>query len=325
MIMSFIGTSFGAILLAKNVWLLCFLGVGFCILGLLFVPLLQRRSWLAALPPSTIVASPYMPIMEDTDTEQITPDDMENKPPRVRIQSLKMVLETTRSEGYQSSQILVALVQDRVALLSLLIYFCYETAIYIRAVLPQWASKSFAWTLADVNAVTALQILVNGCVLLSLPYLSKLFLLPRLSSQRMVDHWTIQFSLICNIIGVIMISIAANRWLYIIALGVYNFGAALSDSLRSFVTASLHDEKQIQKMYTAISMVEALAGLTGTTLWSTTFAAGMQYGGLALARMCFFAAASLFVISLFMTTALNTITLEKAPRRTSDSESELAV
>ena len=122
-----------------------------------------------------------------------------------------------------------------------------------------------------------------------------------------------------------MISIAANRWLYIIALGVYNFGAALSDSLRSFVTASLHDEKQIQKMYTAISMVEALAGLTGTTLWSTTFAAGMQYGGLALARMCFFAAASLFVISLFMTTALNTITLEKAPRRTSDSESELAV
>ncbi|KAH6857480.1 hypothetical protein BKA58DRAFT_424733 [Alternaria rosae] len=320
MVMSFIGTSLGAILLATDQWLLCFLGVSFCVLGFLFVPLLQERSWKAALPPSTLVASPYMPLMQCAGAGSTASDTVKSEPPRTWMRSLKMVLRTTRAEGYQSSQILVDLLQDRVTLLSLLIYFCYETAIYIRAVLPQWASKSFAWTLAEVNAVTALQILINGGVLLSLPYLSKLFLLPRLSSQRMVDHWTIQTSLICNIIGLIMVSIAPTRRLYIVALGVYNLGAALSDSLRSFVTASLRDEKQVKKMYTAISMVEAMAGLAGTTLWSTTFAAGMQYGGIPLARACLFAAASLFVLSLLMTTTLNTITSEKSRRSIGGSE-----
>jgi hypothetical protein len=320
MVMSFIGTSLGAILLSKNVWLLCSLGVSFCVLALLFVPLLQERSWLATLPTSSLVASPYMPIAQSADVEPAEPDAMEAEPPRSWKQSLETALKTTKVEGYQSSQVLMALLRDRVALLSLLIYFCYETAICVRVVLPQWASKSFSWTFAEVNAVTAVQILVNGGVLLSLPYLNKLYLLPRLSSQRMVDHWAVQSSLICNIIGLIMVSTAPTRWLYIVALAVYNLGAALPDSLRSFVTASLQDERQIQRMYTAISMVEAMAGLAGTTLWSTTFATGMQYGGIALARMCFFAAASLFTLSLFMTTTLNTITLKKTSRGISDGE-----
>jgi len=318
--MSFIGTSFGAILLSTNERLLCFLGVSFCVLGLLFVPFLQERSWLATLPHASLNASPCMPIAHCADAASAVSDSAEIEPARTWIQSLKMVFERTVTGSCQSSQILVTLLQDRITLLTMLIYLCDGIATYVGVVLPQWASKRFAWTLAEVNAVTALEILVNGCVLLSLPFLCKLLLLPRLSSQRMVDLWAIQFSLMCNVVGLIMVGIAPTRWLYIVALGVWDLGAALPDSLRSFVTASLQDERQIERIYTGISMVEAIAGLAGTTLWSTTFAAGLQHGGIPLAGICFFAAASLFVLSLYMATTLKTLTLDEAQRNTGNSE-----
>ncbi|CAK1365433.1 unnamed protein product [Cercospora beticola] len=307
-LMSFAGTSLGALLLSIDVWLLCSLGVGFCALGLLIVPFLQHRAWLEDFAVSATTPLIHTAVPSVLHSAPV----VEAAQPRAWKEAAVWALDSSRVEGYHSESVLSSLLQNRVTLVTMLMYMCNETAIYIRVAFPQWASKVFAWTLAEVNAVTAFQILVNGFVLLSLPLLTKWLLLPCLSSQRMVDHWVIQSSLLCNTIGLVLISIAPTRWLYIMALGLYSLGAALPDSLRSIMTSSLQDESQLQKVYTGISMVEAVAGLAGTTIWSTTFAAGLQYGGTSLAGLCFIAAAGLFALSLHMTSVLKDLTVGKS-------------
>lgn len=314
--MSLIGYAWGATLLATNVRLLCLLGVSSCILGFVFVPFLQNRSWQATpQPPRAVITS-----RRETNHTPAASDAARNDPPRPRKWSLRTALNDIKPASKQTIQMLATLVRDRLTLLTMLIYLCDETAIYIRVVFPQWASKGFAWTLAEVNAVMALQILITCAVLLALPSFTKRVLRPRVSSQRMVDRWMIQSSLTLNIMGLLLVSVAPTRWLYIVALAIYNLGVALPDALRSFVSASMQGEGQMQRMYAGISMIEAIAGVAGTTLWSTTFAAGLQYGGVSLARGCFFAAAALFALSLYMTIPLQRLTSAKLRTSTETSE-----
>jgi hypothetical protein len=154
-----------------------------------------------------------------------------------------------------------------------------------------------------------------------MPYLSKHVLWPLLGSQKLVDFWVTRTSLCFNIIGIICVGISPLRAFYIISLGIYSLGSALPDSLRSFATSAVYNEESVRKLYVGISMVETIAGLVGTALWSSIFSAGIRKGGTALGKIPFFAAAGLFSFALCLSFVLYTL-VEKRRLRASDDNND---
>jgi hypothetical protein len=193
----------------------------------------------------------------------------------------------------------------------MLIYLFDEVAIYVRIVFPQWATKRFEWSLAEANGITSFQIVVNAAVLVFLPYISRVILRPILGSQQLVDLWAVKGSLAMNVMGIICVGVAPLRTLYIMSMLVYNLGSALTDALRSFVTSTMRDAKEIERLYMGISMVETIAGLVGTMLWTSVFSASLRYGGITLGRIPFFAAAVLFGISLWLTNVIQRLAAKR--------------
>ncbi|KAB2571179.1 hypothetical protein BFW01_g1791 [Lasiodiplodia theobromae] len=295
--MNFLGTALGAVLLDVDIWLLSLLGAGF---GALAVP------FSLGLAPSGQVeeleASSYGPLLQGEDGgENVLLTDVEDEEeelpePKTIAQTLgAVVMEATRS-----SSILVDLFRDPLARATLLIYLLDETAIYVRVTLPQWAVKRFDYTLAEANAITSFSIVVNGAVLLLIPLLSRKVLRPFLGSQQLVDFGIARASLLFNIIGILCVAISPLGAFHILSLAVYSLGSGLTDSLRSLVTEAVGSDEGVRKLYMGISMVETVAGLAGTVLWSSAFSAGIRYGGTALGRIPFFAAAGLFGLGLWV-------------------------
>lgn len=159
---------------------------------------------------------------------------------------------------------------DRLSRLCLVIFFFNVTGMGVRIVLQQWASKFFQWTLAETGYVLSFELLVNGLVLVSLPYICRELLKPRLGSSRRVDLWVVKASLLMNITGVFCIGFAPTRFFFVVSLTVYSVGVGLYDSLRSFATGFLQKE-QITRFYVGISLVETIGGLISGPLWAGVF------------------------------------------------------
>lgn len=122
-------------------------------------------------------------------------------------------------------------------------------------------------------------------------------------------------SLVVKIVGIVGVGLAPRGGFHVLALAGYSLGSALTDALRSCVTDALPgrrspggpeddadgDEGALRRLYTGISMVDNVAGLAGTALWSFLFSLGLRHGGTALGSVPFFGAAALFVGVLGLT------------------------
>lgn len=316
--MGFSGSLLSAALLNINIWLLCGIAIGVRILTIPVVfmfpslkPDSQVRARLCAGSQPDYSVLPQGPGGERPSSEK----GMEGiwNVLMAQRQALSKALSSFTAEASLSLGLLVDLLRSSLTCVVLLIYLFDETAIYVRLAFPQWASKRFGWSLAEANAITSFQIVVNAAVLISLPYISRLILLPILKSQQRVDFCVIKWSLALNIIGIVCAGVAPLRSLYIISLLVYNAGSALTDALRSFVTSTTRDEEEVQHLYMGISVVETVAGLLGTTILSSAFSAGMRYGGITLGRIPFFTAALLFSLSLWLTGVLRKLAVKRRP------------
>ena len=296
--MNFLGTVAAAALLNVDVWLLSFLGMGVCAMTIPLVFLLAPRSqaetqtWASS---STAPEQLYESLLQDQEAH------------RIKKSTLKQMLRAMVMEAHLSFQLLVDLLRDPLTRATLLIYLSNEIAIFVRVTFPQWAAKRFDWTLADANAITSFSILINGATLLLMPHFSKRLLRRVLGSQQLVDFWVTKICLCFNIIGIFCVGIAPLGVIYIISLGIYSLGSVLTDSLRSFITSTMHDEESVRRLYIGISMVETVAALIGTTLWSYIFSAGIRKGGAALGNISFFAAAVLFSFALWLVHVLHVL------------------
>jgi hypothetical protein len=315
--MGFLGTVLSAALLNVDVWLLSGIGIAVRVLILPVALLLAapRRLPSQAHAPFREAGQPHYSSLPREDDEQALTQAGAEHAPSTRKPALSGPFSTIVAEASHTLELLTELLRSPLTRITTLIYLCDETAIYVRLVFPQWAAKRFGWSLAGASGITSFQIVINAGVLLVLPYICRVVLRPLLGSQQQVDFWVIKCSLALNMVGIFCAGIAPLRSLYIMSLFVYNLGSALTDALRSFVTSTMQDEEEIERLYMGISMVETIAGLLGTTVWSAAFSATMRYGGTTLGRIPFFAAAVLFGLSLWLTGVLHKL----AARRLSAS------
>lgn len=206
------------------------------------------------------------------------------------------------------------LVHDKLSRMCMTIFLFNVVGMGVRIVLQQWASTFFHWTLVKTSYVLSFELLVNGLVLVSLPFISQRVLKPRLGSTRQADIWVAKVSLIMNIIGALCIGFAPTGVLFVVALTVYSAGAGLYDALKSFATGLLRKE-EITRLYVGISMVETVGGLIGGPLWSGVFSLALCVDFLGtglpfwMCSLCFIGA---FVSVLHLERHLKTITLPMA-------------
>ncbi|KAI8629727.1 hypothetical protein F5Y19DRAFT_464418 [Xylariaceae sp. FL1651] len=315
--MAFLGRVLGAVLLSVDVWLLS--GIGIAARVLIF-PLAFLLATPCRLQTQVHVAfreggqPNYGSVSQEADGQALLQAGAAHAP-SVRKWTPSETLSAVVTEASQTLDLLTELLGSPLTRITLLINLFEETAINVRLAFPQWAVKRFEWSLAEANGIVSFEIVTNVTVLLLLPYISRMLLWPVLRSQQLVDLWVIKCSLALNVIGIFCAGVAPLRGFYIMSLFVYNLGAALPDALRSFVTSTMQDEEEVERLYMGISMVETIAGLLGTTVWSALFSASIRYGGTTLGRIPFFAAAVLFGLSLWLTGVLHRL----AAKRQSES------
>jgi hypothetical protein len=193
---------------------------------------------------------------------------------------------------------------DPLTRLTVLVFFCDDIGMTANVTFKQFISALFHWELADVNTVSSFDLIVSTGVLLGLPVLSNFLLTSFSTTKQQVDLWVAWGSGITKIIGVLGIGLAASGPICLASLMVYALGSGLLDALRSFATSGMEDEKSIQKLYMAISMVQEIAGFVGAPLWTSLFYTAL-HGNITLPKgVHFFGAAVFFGIALALTLRL---------------------
>jgi len=302
--MNFFGTLAGAALLDVDVWLLSFIGVAVSALTIPMALLLRTPRGLRARAMSGGVLAPlrsYSSLAQDDDDD----DDDDNDEGEGEDAKGSGLWHSMAGEMSKSAQLLVTLLRDPLTRVTLLLYLSNETAIFVRVTFPQWAVTRFGWSLSQVNALGSMSILINGTVLVCMPYMSRRLVQRVAGSQQRVDAWVTKGSLYFNMTGIFLVGVAPGSALYIAAMALYCLGPGLGDSLRSFATSAMGDAEGVRRLYMGISMMETIAGLVGTTLWSLVFSVGVRAGGAAMGNISFFAAGGLLCYSLWLVHVLH--------------------
>lgn len=183
---------------------------------------------------------------------------------------------------------------------TLLTYFLIVAALEINVFFVQWASVTFGWYIADVNAVTSFEMIVSGAVLLTLPFVARRLLYPKLGGESSrVDIFIAKCSIVVHAVGLLGMGFAPNKIAYVASVTVWTLGVGWNDSLRSFVTGIVGTggKKDLDKLYLGIGMVETCAGMIGTAGWSAAYARVVG-GSYLLKRSLFVVGSALVLCSL---------------------------
>jgi hypothetical protein len=315
--LSFLGTSLGAALLNVNVWLLSVLGSAVYASTLLVIGFLPNDApgGYPERESSRVNTTSLRRVQPDEDTSSEETGLLE---PRVPIEAAtprngiaNAILRALTVDLFPAFILLFEVCRDPLSGVTMLIFLLNTIGMGVRITFQQWASKTFAWTIADTNVIQAFEMLVSMLVLLALPFLTARFFRPLAKDTRQVDLWVIKISLLANIAGITFVGLAPSRAIHVISLTVYNIGTGLEDALRSFATSALKDEESTRKLYMGISIVEGLASVVGTPIWAAIFSATIQLENARLLQgIPFFAASSCFVATLALTTLLQRYVLK---------------
>ncbi|THC91829.1 hypothetical protein EYZ11_008722 [Aspergillus tanneri] len=194
--------------------------------------------------------------------------------------------------------------QDPLTRMTVLIFLSNDIGMAANVTFKQFVSALFHWELADVNTVSSFDLIISAAVLLGLPALSTFLVNSLSATKQQVDLWVTLGSSIAKIVGELGIGLAPSGNTCFLFLMTYAFGSGLLDGLRSFATSGLEDEKSIQRLYMAISMVQEIAGFIGAPIWTSLFYATL-HGNIALPKgVHFFGAAVFFMIAFGLTLRL---------------------
>lgn len=183
--------------------------------------------------------------------------------------------------------------------LCIVLFFLNGAAMNVRVLFPQYTSIVLGWSLANVNAMLALEGALSWLVLLSLPFFRRAFLAPHMTVAN-TDIAIVQGSLGANIMGMIGLGLSASKIPYIAAISVYTSGSGLADSLRTYATLGLSPMEQVSDLYVRFSLTETLAGLLGPPLWTGLFGSVLK-GGYLPVGLPFWICAAVFAGALTLT------------------------
>jgi hypothetical protein len=270
--MVFVGLSLSAMLLRVNVWLLCSIGI-FAHALMIPVTLLFPSSPISETLSSSqshtcrTDSSPVLGYTSSESTSLLSCPFCSPRPSAVRT-----VLEALKSNHTHNIELFTSIIYTSpLSRFTIFAFFLLMVVDGIRMIFTQWASVTYHWIIADVQALDSFEMIVSGTLLLSLPLLTSTYLTPKLEWSSAVDMLVSKISLLFLFLGLGLMSIAPTRMTYILALTVFTLSVPLGDSLRSFSTGLIGDKEEMEKLYLGIGMLETVGGMIATAMWSGLF------------------------------------------------------
>ena len=274
-------------MLRINVWILALLGIGLIFLTIPVILLLPSKS-------SSYHSIPGTPISDAQETESLLTED-------IKTTSTTKQIVCTLVSHFEHSKMLYQdmFASSAITGLTLITSFFLTLTSGVRIIFTQWASVHYGWLIADVQVLNSFEMVISGIVLLSLPIISKRFLLPRLSSTSKVDILLASGSLIALFLGLLSMALSPDRLSYIISISVYTLGSGIPDAVRSFATGLVTNKEEVEKLYLGIGILSTLGGMAASSMWSWIFSFGMGKSWV-LQRAPFWGALAFLLVVGFM-------------------------
>ncbi|KAL8648018.1 MAG: hypothetical protein Q9226_006184 [Calogaya cf. arnoldii] len=189
----------------------------------------------------------------------------------------------------------------------LAIMFVNSLAMDVRSQVKTWISTRYGWPLANVGYVLSAESVTGVAVLFALPWLDQVRRRPPPDSRAAVieearaespghdsgldgEHlasavWekrkrelgVARASLGFGAAGALVIALAADRVVFVLGLVVMTGAVGFPDAVRAFYT-SFFAESEIQALYAAVTVVEMLGVIIGSSVWGWIFAQAYHGG-----------------------------------------------
>ena len=189
----------------------------------------------------------------------------------------------------------------------LVIMFANSLAMDVRSQVKPWISTRYRWPLAHVGYVLSAESVFSVAVLFALPWLDRVprrpppdsrvaavedipaegqghsgrpedeDLVSTVGQKRRRELRVARTSLGFGAAGALVISLAANRGLFVMGLVVMTGSVGFPDAVRAFCT-SFFAASEIQALYAAVTVVEMLGFTVGSPVWGWIFAQAYHGG-----------------------------------------------
>ncbi|KAG9244379.1 hypothetical protein BJ878DRAFT_550621 [Calycina marina] len=263
---AFLAMIFSSYMLRINVWLLALCGVCVIFLTIPVALLLPAHSSTYTSVASSLAEDPT----PASETSSLLSHDS------LKISSARHIIKALLSNFTHSKQLYTSLLSSRRSTsLTLLVSFFLTLTGGIRVIFVQWASIHHGWAIADVTALNSFEMIVSSAILLSLPVLSRRYLLPRLISASKVDLLLSGVCLSFHFIGLLCMALSPSRIPYIMSISVYTLGTGLPDSFRSFATGVMGEKEEVEKLYLGMGLMSTFGGMAASKVWSWLFVYGL--------------------------------------------------
>jgi hypothetical protein len=169
------------------------------------------------------------------------------------------------------------LLHNRGVKMCLAVNFLNHVAFNARYLLRPWTSKRYNWSLANTGYILSLEATLSVAILFLLQYFDPASSNPTDKRKREIS--VAKMSLLCGIIGSIILSFASTRILFFMAYVVISGSVGFLDAIRGYFRAQIRTE-DLGKLYSMVMMVSTLATIVSAPAWSAIYALGYEWGDL---------------------------------------------
>lgn len=159
----------------------------------------------------------------------------------------------------------------------LAVNFLNHIAFNARYLLRPWVSKRYNWSLADTGYILSLEATLSVGILFLLQYFDPASSNPVDKRKREIS--VAKLSMLCGIIGSLILCFASMRILFFVAYIVISGNVGFLDAIRGYFRAQIRME-DLGKLYSMVMMVSTLATILSAPVWSAIYALGYDWGGL---------------------------------------------
>ena len=198
-------------------------------------------------------------------------------------------------------------IHNSLCFMFLAIMFANSLAMDVRSQVKPWISTRYGWSLAQVGYVLSAESVASVAVLFALPWLDRVSrrpppesrvaavedipdegqghsggpededLVSAVGQKRRRELRVARTSLGFGAAGALVVSLAANRGMFVMGLVVMTGAVGFPDAVRAFCT-SFFAAGEIQALYAAVTVVEMLGFTVGSPVWGWIFAQAYHGG-----------------------------------------------
>lgn len=204
----------------------------------------------------------------DMEYEEVAQEDSQSRASKIHPEGVKInVMDSCKT-------LINLLLHHGSFRICLSILFLNTIALESRILLKQWMSTRYSWTLAQTGYILSIESILSILVLLVLQYISSTSS-PNCHGELVIS----KVSILCQIFGSLILFAANEKALFILGAVVISGGVGFLDSITAHFTSEL-ERSEIGLLYSMINVVDTLATIVSSPIWSMVYRIGYNWGSI---------------------------------------------